>query len=163
MKKSTCDLLRLSYWPGIHQDASHAFYFLTLKQPSRLGATSPCYTGGNRGSGSVLPEMTQLVRSRAIFHTQLLLQILCSPSSDILPRSQCLVLQISSPSKLMLVIESSLPSPSHVNNTPFPATAAQYFNVLENRFLRNSLPSGWLQKSKAVFFFFFSRHLPLSS
>lgn len=56
---------------------------------------------------------------------------------------------------LRLVMESSLPSHSHVNDTPLPATAAQYVKALETRFSK-IFTSFWLAQGsqKAVFSFY---------
>lgn len=56
---------------------------------------------------------------------------------------------------LSLVMESSLPSHSHVNDTPLPATAAQHVKALETRFSK-TFTSFWLAQGsqKAVFSFY---------
>lgn len=97
--------------------------------------------------------MTQLVSSRAVF-SFVWMQSLCSSFSDILPRLQCTVLRGSFPSKRTLGMQSSLPSPSHVQWHSFQPPSPSVLRYLKPDFKNYSLPSGWLKESKSSFHFF---------
>ena len=168
MKNNTCNLLRVFYGPGCF---AHTILFNSQSNPRWLGTILPYYTRANGGSGFVLgwakSSLGFFLRGHSWWAAQLFftpsfvwLQILCSSGSDILPRLQCIVLQISFPAGRACDGELSAKSLT----CQWHSTASLSRPVLRHLkpdFQKYSLPSGWLKKSKGSFRFLW--HLPLGS